>query len=217
MAGKRYEDDAFIEDEKDLRHLEDPVDDPDAQAPQGERPRPAPLNVAVLPPLYRVKIQHSSEILVFAGPPEGEVLEGAAVVVPTRYGRDMGRCLGRVKDPDSVNQDDFPQICRIANEEDIQRSAENRERERTAFEVCRDEDRQSPSRYEARFGPLRPGGPEGPVLLHGRKPGRLPGTREGSGVRLQDEDRAAPDRCSRRGAGDGRMRSLRKGFLLSRR
>jgi cell fate regulator YaaT (PSP1 superfamily) len=69
--------------------------------------------------------------------PSGSPRERVMVVAPTRYGRDLCELQGLVKDPGPVGRDDLVRIERIATAEDLRKSDANRERERKAFELCR--------------------------------------------------------------------------------
>jgi cell fate regulator YaaT (PSP1 superfamily) len=59
------------------------------------------------------------------------------VVVPTRYGRDVCELQGVVAEPGQVGKDEIMPIERIATEEDLRKVEANRERERKAFETCK--------------------------------------------------------------------------------
>ena len=86
---------------------------------------------------YRVKILHSSEtqICVWSGE---EALEHAVmVIVPTRYGLDMGKVLGSVESREEYSDEDVYPIDRVAGEEDLEIYRENLEKEEEAFEICR--------------------------------------------------------------------------------
>jgi cell fate regulator YaaT (PSP1 superfamily) len=59
------------------------------------------------------------------------------VVVPTRYGRDVCELQGIVEEPGQIGKDEIVPVERIATEEDLGKVEANRERERKAFETCR--------------------------------------------------------------------------------
>ncbi len=59
------------------------------------------------------------------------------VVVPTRYGRDLCELQGRVLDLAAIGRDEIVKIERVATEEDLRKAEANAEREKKAFEVCR--------------------------------------------------------------------------------
>jgi len=72
-----------------------------------------------------------------AGAEAGTIRSRAMVVVPTRYGRDLCELQGRVLDLGSIGRDEVVKIERVATEDDLRKAEANRERERKAFETCR--------------------------------------------------------------------------------
>jgi cell fate regulator YaaT (PSP1 superfamily) len=86
-------------------------------------------------PVYHLMLEYSHD--VFLAVFDGEILlANTKVIVPTRYGRDLARVLGPVKNPDTVNSARVTRIERVANEEDMRRTASNKEREGEAFNIC---------------------------------------------------------------------------------
>ncbi|HTX73657.1 MAG TPA: regulatory iron-sulfur-containing complex subunit RicT [Rectinemataceae bacterium] len=76
--------------------------------------------------------------------PPSETTRGAGgipphtmVVAPTRYGKDICELQGLVMDPGSIGAEDLVKIERIATEEDLKKAEANQERERKAFELCK--------------------------------------------------------------------------------
>jgi cell fate regulator YaaT (PSP1 superfamily) len=59
------------------------------------------------------------------------------VVVPTRYGRDVCELQGVVVVPGQIGKDEIVPIERIATADDLRKVEANRERERKAFETCK--------------------------------------------------------------------------------
>jgi cell fate regulator YaaT (PSP1 superfamily) len=59
------------------------------------------------------------------------------VVVPTRYGRDVCELQGVVEEPGQIGKDEIVPIERIATEDDLRKVEANREREKKAFDTCR--------------------------------------------------------------------------------
>jgi cell fate regulator YaaT (PSP1 superfamily) len=59
------------------------------------------------------------------------------VVVPTRYGRDVCELQGVVVEPGPIGKDEIVPIERIATAEDLHKVEANREREKRAFETCK--------------------------------------------------------------------------------
>jgi cell fate regulator YaaT (PSP1 superfamily) len=67
----------------------------------------------------------------------GLIERRAMVVVPTRYGRDVCEMQGVLKEPGPIGKDEIVPIERIATEDDLRKVEANREREKKAFEACR--------------------------------------------------------------------------------
>ncbi len=88
--------------------------------------------------LYKLKIDYSCEG-VYAQKPSGmELSNGDFVVIPTRYGKDLARVLGKAEQPVGIRPSDVLRIDRKATERDMQRSAELREKEKQAESVFRE-------------------------------------------------------------------------------
>jgi cell fate regulator YaaT (PSP1 superfamily) len=113
-----------------------------------EAPRPAVSSRELPELLYRVKSSHSNETY-YAYAQEGPELEPRTwVVAATRYGRDICELQGRVRESVRVSSDELLRIDRVATEEDLAKMEANRERERKAFEVCK-------QKIEARRLPMK--------------------------------------------------------------
>ncbi len=63
---------------------------------------------------------------------------GSYVLVSTRYGRDLCRVMGVIRNPGYVAADEIARVERIATPVDLERKAQNAEKERHAFTVCQD-------------------------------------------------------------------------------
>ncbi len=85
--------------------------------------------------LYRVKLLHSSETCLCSG--EAPLEAGTKVVVPSRYGKDLGAVLGPVCERCGGNED-IVEIVRVAGDKDIATYERNKRREQDALEVCRE-------------------------------------------------------------------------------
>jgi cell fate regulator YaaT (PSP1 superfamily) len=103
-----------------------------------EGPQPVSTPVALEgKTVWRVKVLYSSAT-EFCESLEGlEVKIGDLVVVPTRYGNELGRILGRETDPAEITSE-LRSIHRVASPADLLRVEENDTREDGAFEVCRE-------------------------------------------------------------------------------
>jgi cell fate regulator YaaT (PSP1 superfamily) len=87
--------------------------------------------------LWRVKILYSSAT-EFCDAPEGvQPSIGDMVVVPTRYGNELGKVLGREIDPATMGGE-LRTLVRIAASADLARVQENDMKEERAFEICRE-------------------------------------------------------------------------------
>jgi cell fate regulator YaaT (PSP1 superfamily) len=87
-------------------------------------------------PIYRLRLVYSKE--TFHAAWDGEPLEpGDAVLVPTRYGRDMAEIIGVIQKK-AGQTPQITRIERIATEEDISRAASYKQQEKEAFNVCKE-------------------------------------------------------------------------------
>jgi cell fate regulator YaaT (PSP1 superfamily) len=86
--------------------------------------------------LYRVKILHSSATDLYSYDGEGELKRNDFVVVPTRYGQELGRIQGTVK---SRSEEGWESQCitRQASEDDQERYQLHKRKEENAFQICR--------------------------------------------------------------------------------
>lgn len=62
----------------------------------------------------------------------------ALAIAPTKYGKDIVEIQGRILDTSLVSPDDLILIERPATVDDIRRMEDNREKEKAAYELCRD-------------------------------------------------------------------------------
>ncbi len=85
-------------------------------------------------PLYALRLDYSREG-VFAKPGNFDLKAGDAVIIPTRYGMDLARVLGKAKSPVGIKKDDIIQIDRKASDDDLSRAEEFKEKEKGAFKV----------------------------------------------------------------------------------
>ncbi|ADK82285.1 PSP1 domain-containing protein [Sediminispirochaeta smaragdinae] len=84
-----------------------------------------------------VKFPYSSETVVCLAD-NAEVLSiGDMVLVPSRYGKDLAKVLGPVHCP-GCSEDPPPKVLRKANDQDLATYEHNLEREREAFNICRE-------------------------------------------------------------------------------
>jgi cell fate regulator YaaT (PSP1 superfamily) len=87
--------------------------------------------------IWRVKVLYSSATECCEAPAGMELAPGASVVVPTRYGNELGKVLGREEEAPAPGQE-LRAILRIAGPSDLSRLDENEAREERAFTLCRE-------------------------------------------------------------------------------
>ena len=151
-----------------------------------------------------VRFREAGKIYYF-DPAGIECSVGEDVIVKTARGSEIGRVVVAnklVKSADIVLP--LRELERKATAQDLERHERN----------LSEEDTGSRSRHEADRREVHVRQLETALQLHRRKESRLQRARQGSRVRLQDEDRAEADRHQRRGEADGRARSLRTSVLL---
>ena len=89
-----------------------------------------------------MKVVHSSATEVCTCGPDWEFQKGDYVVLPTRYGDDIGRILGVLKNPLESDRSASIPVQRKANEADIERFEKNKDKDKKAFQVCCDKIRE---------------------------------------------------------------------------
>ncbi|HVP17583.1 MAG TPA: stage 0 sporulation family protein [Spirochaetia bacterium] len=87
--------------------------------------------------VWRVKVLYSSSTEFCEAPPGLDAKVGDLVVIPTRYGNELGRILGREIDPSAITSE-LRTIVRAASAGDLLLVEENDTREERAFETCRE-------------------------------------------------------------------------------
>ena len=88
--------------------------------------------------LYKLKLEYSCEG-IYATLPHGiKIKPGDFVIVPTRYGADLARNLGRANVPVGIKPSDVIGILRSATENDLKNANELREKEKSAFDIFRE-------------------------------------------------------------------------------
>jgi cell fate regulator YaaT (PSP1 superfamily) len=113
-----------------------------AGAPGGRDGEESTAGAAVSMPVdgravWRVKVLYSSATEYCEAPPGMELSVGQSVVVPTRYGNELGKVLGRETESLAPGQE-LHSVLRIAGPADLARVQENDLREERAFTLCRD-------------------------------------------------------------------------------
>lgn len=95
-------------------------------------------NLVVDYPLFHLKLEYSSETLYAKVPDKLTINPGDYVITPTRYGKDMALVLGESKKPVGIKQSDIVTIDRKANENDLKKREELKQKEKDAFPVFRE-------------------------------------------------------------------------------
>lgn len=88
--------------------------------------------------VFRVKVIHSSETELCTCKGDVSVKADDIVLIPTKYGKDLGKVLGPVTDCVNGGDEDFRSIIRVATDKDLEIFEENKERERKALEICKE-------------------------------------------------------------------------------
>ena len=118
----------------------DQIPEDDSPEDQGETAATgAAGGAAAAPPgteVYRVKILYSSATELCTCPPGIEPVVGGQVVVPTKYGNELCRVIGRESDPPGGGE--LRSILRAATPADLSRVEENDLKEERAYAVCRE-------------------------------------------------------------------------------
>jgi cell fate regulator YaaT (PSP1 superfamily) len=104
---------------------------PEGQQPEGQQPVPAGEA------RYRVKIVHSSATEVYQADRSLGLVRGDFVIVPTRYGAELGRIQGPLGDGARAAGEHEDTIERKASREEVERCQACAQREQNAFQVCR--------------------------------------------------------------------------------
>ena len=121
---------------QESEHVTDSCPDIDVQ--EDIQPAPQIEKTPSQGPYYRVKIVHSSEIELCWHPSEPAFSAGEYVIVPSRYGKDLGRILGLVTDASEIQNRDIVQVSRRASEHDISTFKANIPKEQDALDICKE-------------------------------------------------------------------------------
>ena len=87
--------------------------------------------------IYRIKVVHSNA-LEFCVCEDNTALEtGEYVILPTKYGRDLGIIQGIVTNLLEVDRNEIVALTRKATPKDLKKYEENREKDKKAFDICK--------------------------------------------------------------------------------
>jgi cell fate regulator YaaT (PSP1 superfamily) len=101
-------------------------------------PVPAPPGAAAEGEIWRVKVMYSSQTELCVCPAGMDVAPGELVVVPTKYGNELARILGRSEDSSDSAPQETRNIVRVATPADRGRIGELELKEERAFSICRE-------------------------------------------------------------------------------
>lgn len=85
--------------------------------------------------LYRLKLEYSCEGIYATIPENMQLSPGDFVIIPTRYGKDYARVLGKTNHPIGIKPSDIVEVDRKASSADMARVADLKNREAQAFQV----------------------------------------------------------------------------------
>ncbi len=88
--------------------------------------------------LWRARIVPTNDFEYCSPPSNLNIERGEFVVISTRYGLDMARILGPATDREGVEVEHVRLIDRIATEDDITKREDLEQREKVAYNICRE-------------------------------------------------------------------------------
>ncbi len=88
--------------------------------------------------LHKIKLAYSFEGLYATVPNNIKLNPGDKVIVPTRYGLDMGICMGKANSPVGIKPADVIEVVRIATENDVKKAENLVQTEKDAFKTFRE-------------------------------------------------------------------------------
>ncbi len=89
-------------------------------------------------PLYRLKLEYSSEGVYAATSAPMELKSGDYVIIPTRYGKDIARVMGKSVKPIGIKPSDVLIVDRKAVQYDIDRAEQLKEKETAAYKIFKE-------------------------------------------------------------------------------
>ncbi len=130
---------AVVQEEANASDSQDaePVEQADHQGPLPEAVN-AEAPSAEAPPAEAHPTTGPGEPAAQAAVPARRIPDRAFVIAPTKYGKDIVEVQGLALDTSFINPDELVLIERPAGIDDLRRLRENREKEKFAYEHCRD-------------------------------------------------------------------------------
>ncbi|MBO4404231.1 MAG: hypothetical protein J5780_02740 [Treponema sp.] len=83
--------------------------------------------------LYKLRLAYSCEGIYATVPGKMKLNFGDCVIIPTRYGLDLAKNLGRCKSPVGIKPSDIVEVARIATKEDLKKAEDLVQKEKDAF------------------------------------------------------------------------------------
>lgn len=88
--------------------------------------------------LYKLRLAYSFEGIYATAPKGMQVKDFEDVIIPTRYGLDLAKNLGKAKTPVGIKPSDVLEIVRIATDEDKAKAKDLAETEKNAFKIFKE-------------------------------------------------------------------------------
>jgi hypothetical protein len=88
--------------------------------------------------VFKIKIINSSSIEYCILKKNLTIKKDDLVIVPTRYGKDLGKIEGRVHNLKEIGMNEVYTIERLATKDDLKLFAKNKQKNNEAFRICRE-------------------------------------------------------------------------------
>jgi len=115
--------------------MDDPVEESFEDSASQPGSAPAAATITEGREIWRVKVLYSSASEFCVAPPGVGLSLGAMVIVPTRYGNEIAKVLGKETEPPDQGAE-VHTIVRVASESDLTRLQENDMKEDRAYSLC---------------------------------------------------------------------------------
>ncbi len=124
-----FENDIDNLENENLASLEDEVSEVSAEEAK---------NYVYPDPLFRLKLEYSCEGIYATIPKGMELNAGDFVIIPTRYGKDLARVMGKSTTPVGIKPSDVVTVERKASNDDLSRAKGLKEKETEAFRIFKE-------------------------------------------------------------------------------
>jgi cell fate regulator YaaT (PSP1 superfamily) len=88
--------------------------------------------------MYRVKVAHSNETILCRHNENQTLHCGDFVIIPTKYGKDLGKVQGCLKNPAQEKSEEIYTISRVADADDLDKYENNKKNSLKAFGICKE-------------------------------------------------------------------------------